>query len=245
MQGNEIAVIADVHGNAWALEAVLADIGRRGVKHIVNLGDNANGPLDPVRSVALLRASGSTHIRGNGDRMTGEGGPSARRSALFARERLDADALRWLRELPMQARGDGWAAFHAVPTNDETYFMENIAAGKTVLASPAEIAARLGDFDASLVLCGHTHLPRLVRLADGRTVLNPGSVGLPAYEDQTPAPHVIENGSPHARYAIARREGSEWSVEFCYVTYDWTAAAAAARAAGWTAWAHNLETGCC
>ena len=84
MQITEIAVIADVHGNAWALEAVLADITRRGVSTVVNLGDNANGPLAPARSVALLRATGAVHVRGNGDRMTGEGGASARGSGTWA-----------------------------------------------------------------------------------------------------------------------------------------------------------------
>lgn len=245
MSSVEFAIIADVHGNAWALEAVLADIARHGVTTIVNLGDDANGPLDPARSVALLRASVAVHVRGNGDRMTGEGGPAARRSALFARERLDDDALRWLRERPLQVRGDGWTAFHATPRSDEEYFLENIAAGKTRLATRAEIAARLGPTDASLVLCAHTHLPRFVRLDRGTAILNPGSVGLPAYEDDSPLPHVVENGSPHARYAIARRDGAEWRAAFHAVPYDWAAAAAAARAAGWPRWADYLETGCC
>src|SRR5690606_6172570 len=141
---------------------------------------------------------------GNGDRMTGEGGTSARKSAVFARERLDQTALRWLRELPTELRGDGWLAMHASPRSDEEYVLENVVAGKTVLASRAEITTRLIGADASLVLTGHTHIPRVVRLDDGRLVVNPGSVGLPAYEDDAPFPHVVETGSPDARYAIVR-----------------------------------------
>jgi predicted phosphodiesterase len=243
MGATEMAVIADVHGNAWALEAVLSDIARRGVKEIVNLGDSANGPLDPVRSLELLRGCGAAHVRGNGDRMTGEGGTSARRSATFARERLDADALRWLRELSLQLRGESWIAFHASPRSDVEYVLENVVAGKTVLASQKEIAARLDGADATLVLCGHTHVPRLVRLEDGRVVVNPGSVGLPAYEDDGSTPHVVETGCPDARYAIVRRGMTGWSVEFVCVPYDWRAAGAAARKAGWPAWARNVETG--
>lgn len=241
----ELAIIADVHGNAWALEAVLADIAQRGIETIVNLGDNANGPLDPKRSVDLLRATDAVHLRGNGDRMTGEGGPTARKSALFARERLDEDSLRWLRELPMQARGERWSAFHATPTSDEEYFLENVVGGKTVLARRDEIVARLGSVEGSLVLCGHTHIPRLVQLDGGRLILNPGSVGLPAYNDDTPASHAVENGSPHARYAIAQQANDRWRVEFRCIAYDWNAAAAAARAAGWAGWAKYLETGYC
>lgn len=209
MNATELAVIADVHGNAWALEAVLRDIARRGVKAIVNLGDNANGPLDPARSVELLRGCGATHVRGNGDRMTGDCGAAARGSARFARERLDADALRWLRELPAVVRGEDWIAFHATPRSDEEYFLENVAARKTVLASREEITGRLGVTDASLVLWGHTHISRLVRIGDGRLVVNPGSVGLPAYQDDEPVPNAVETGSPDARYAVvpARRGG--------------------------------------
>lgn len=244
MNAESLAVIADVHGNALALEAVLADIARRGVKQVVNLGDNANGPLEPARSVALLRESGAVHVRGNGDRMTAEGGAVARGSAKFARERLDEEALRWLGELPVSVRGAGWLAFHATPRSDEEYFLENVSGGKTVLASGAEIAGRLGaPAGESLVLCGHTHRPRRVTLADGRTIVNPGSVGLPAYRDNTPEPHGVENGSPHARYAIVRRSGAEWKMEFVAVTYDWMAAANMARDAGWEEWARNLETG--
>jgi predicted phosphodiesterase len=245
MKAPEIAIIADVHGNAWALEAVLADIEQRGVKAIVNLGDNVNGPLDPKRSIELLRSVNAVHLRGNGDRMTGEGGPTARKSAVFARERLDEASLRWLRELPMQAGGDGWTAFHATPTSDEEYFLENVVSGRTVLASREEIATRLGVVDGPLVLCGHTHIPRLVQLDDGRMILNPGSVGLPAYNDDTPTPHAVETGSPHARYAIARRENGAWRVELRCIPYDWKTAAAAARAAGWPVWAQYLKTGYC
>ena len=243
MQAIEVAVIADVHGNAWALEAVLADIAQRGVKTIVNLGDNANGPLDPARSVELLRGCGAMHVRGNGDRMTGEGGATARKSAVFARERLDAGALQWLRELPRELRGERWLALHASPRSDEQYVLENVVAGRTVLASREEITTRLTGADASLVLTGHTHIARVVRLDDDRLIVNPGSVGLPAYEDNAPTPHVVETGSPDARYAIVRNDGTGWRVELFTVPYDWRAAATAARAAGWDAWARYVETG--
>jgi predicted phosphodiesterase len=244
MSVSRFAAIADVHGNAWALEAVLADIARRNVSTVLNLGDNANGPLDPLRSVALLREHCTAHVRGNGDRMTAEGGPSATKSAFFARERLDAQWQQWLRDLPLIVRGSDWAAFHASPRSDVDYVMENLCAGKPVLASASEISDRVGETsDASLLLCGHTHIPRLVRLNDGRVVVNPGSVGLPAYKSDDPSPHSVETGSPHARYAVVERLGRGWHVEFISVDYDYEAAAATAKREGWNAWAKNLETG--
>ena len=54
----------------------------------------------------------------------------------------------------------------------------------------------------SLILCAHTHIARAVRLRDGRLIVNPGSVGSPGYRDNHPFPHVIEAGTPDARYAI-------------------------------------------
>ncbi|NIU79389.1 MAG: hypothetical protein GWN71_39355, partial [Gammaproteobacteria bacterium] len=91
------------------------------------------------------------------------------------------------------------------------------------------IEPNLSDVRQEVVLCGHTHVPRLVALLDGRIAVNPGSVGLPAYDDDAPHPHVMEAGSPHARYAVlVRREGT-WSVELVALPYDWSAAARAAR----------------
>ena len=53
-----LVVIADIHGNRWALEAVLQDIDRRGIQQIVNLGDHLTGPLDPAGTADLLIARG-------------------------------------------------------------------------------------------------------------------------------------------------------------------------------------------
>ena len=56
-QDVRLAVISDVHGNLIAVEAVLADIKRRGADHIVNLGDCAASPLWPAETMALLEMS--------------------------------------------------------------------------------------------------------------------------------------------------------------------------------------------
>lgn len=63
------------------------------------------------------------------------------------------------------------------------------------------------DTDVAVILCGHTHLPGTMRLDDGRLIVNPGSVGLPAYKDDHPWLHVVETGMLHARYAIVTRDG--------------------------------------
>jgi diadenosine tetraphosphatase ApaH/serine/threonine PP2A family protein phosphatase len=94
-----------------------------------------------------------------------------------------------------------------------------------------------------LILCGHTHLARAVRLRDGRLVVNPGSVGSPGYRDIHPFPHVIEAGSPDARYAILKWIGDDWRVTFRHVPYDHEAMAALARRNGQPELAAALATG--
>ena len=73
----------------------------------------------------------------------------------------------------------------------------------TVRMSPLEAIEKYAQgITQSLILCAHTHIARAVRLRDGRLIVNPGSVGSPGYRDVHPFPHVVEAGTPDARYAI-------------------------------------------
>jgi hypothetical protein len=82
-----------------------------------------------------------------------------------------------------------------------------------------------------------------MRLDDGRFIVNPGSVGLQAYEDDLPYPHRVETGSAHARYATLTRTSGRWHADFHLVEYDWNTAAAAAEANGRVDWVAPLLTG--
>ncbi len=245
-----LAVIADIHGNLLALEAVLADIAARGCDRIVNLGDCVSGPLWPAETAARLMALDLPTVRGNHDRWVIEAeGEALYFSDKLAREQLDEDQRAWLAGLPMglDLDVDGVAVrlFHATPADDNTYLMEDKLGGRLVQSDAPVIRSRLGDLgDARLVLCGHSHLPRLLTL-DGVTVVNPGSVGQPAYSDPTPPDaHVSEAGSPHARYAIVTvAEGEMRSIDFVAVAYDWEAAALKAESYGRADWARGLRTG--
>ena len=94
------------------------------------------------------------------------------------------------------------------------------------------------------MLCGHTHVQRAVRLADGRIVVNPGSVGCPGYTDHSaPTPRHLCAGTPHASYAIADRIGTTWTIAHRLVPYNTTSAVARARAAGFHDWVQALDTG--
>ena len=94
-----------------------------------------------------------------------------------------------------------------------------------------------------LILCAHTHIARAVRLGDGRIIVNPGSVGSPAYRDVHPFPHIMEAGTPDARYAILELVDSIWRVTFRHVPYDHDAMAALARRNGQPELASALATG--
>ncbi|MCR5857211.1 metallophosphoesterase [Mesorhizobium sp. J428] len=138
------------------------------------------------------------------------------------------------------------ALVHGSPTSDLEYLMEDAGAGLPVARDPAEVEAMtagLGE-DVSLILCGHTHIQRAMQLENGKVVVNPGSVGLPAFGNPGfGAPHRMEAGSRHARYAILKRTSQGWSVDFHLVDYDWKTAAADAQRVGRNDWAHAILTG--
>jgi predicted phosphodiesterase len=239
----KLAVIADIHGNLLALEAVLADIDRRALRGVINLGDVVSGPLWPRETFDRLQARPIATVRGNHDRWVGEGGDGA--SDFFARQQLEAGQAAWLADLPGRlAPAQGVLAFHAQPEDDNAYLLEEVAAGRLVPSTAAAVSERLGPTEATLLLCAHSHIAGLLVLEDGRAVLNPGSVGCPAYADSTPPPHVSEAGSPFARYAVIDIEaGRLRGCEMIALAYDHEAAAARAEALGRADWGHALRTG--
>lgn len=251
-----IAAISDIHGNLPALEAVLADIARAGADVVVDLGDIVSGPLWPAETAERLMALDLPTIRGNHERQLltqarGQmGGADAHAAAC-----LSAAQRAWLSELPTAL----WLApdvycCHGTPASDLEYWLETVTPGFVRggapgirMASADEARARLGAQSggpASLLLCGHTHVPRTLWLGPQVQVLNPGSVGLQAYDDAHPHPHVVENGSPHARWALAERRGAQWQFEFHAVAYDFDAAARQADRNGRPDWGDALRSGC-
>ena len=240
-----IAVIADIHGNVLALEAVLADIAKREVTRTINLGDLVSGPLWPRETVERLAPLDLLTVRGNHDRWVA--GPDAAKmfgSDRYAHGELTPAQRSWLGALPVTAdAGDGIFAFHARPDDDNAYLIEDIVNAALVRAPAEAIRARLGDTTARVVLCGHSHLPHVVQLPGGPLILNPGSVGCPAYDDPTADPHVSEAGAPFARYAIVSIDGEHVAVELISIPYPWEEAARRAEHNGRKEWAYALRTG--
>ena len=243
-----IAAISDIHGNLAALDAVLADIARRDVDMIVNLGDIVSGNLQPSATAARLMALDLPTIAGNHERQLLGDPVRMGISDRYAREQLLPQQLAWIAALPATLRlmddASDVLLVHGTPSSDLVYFLDTVTPQGSRAATTDEVLERAGTAQASLILCGHTHMPRSVALPDGRLIVNPGSVGLPAYGDDHGYAHVMENGTPHARYAIVeRRQQGAWSAQFHAVEYDWEAAALLALANGRPDWSVPLRTG--
>jgi predicted phosphodiesterase len=237
----KFAAIADIHGNCAALEAVLADIAAAGIGEVVNLGDHLSGPLEPRRTADLLMERGFPSIQGNQDRVlvenrTREGRPIAG---------LDDAHMDWLASQPATlVYRDDVLLCHGSPRSDESYWLDRVTADGLVAPAPIEdVEKEAAGVGASLILCGHTHIPRVVRLRDGRLVVNAGSVGLPGYRGMAPVPHAVEAGTPHACYAILERVQALWHATIRYVPYDNVAMARLAASHGNQVWASALATG--
>lgn len=241
-----IAAISDIHGNLAALDAVLFDIASRGVDLTVNLGDIVSGPLDPAGTADRLMALDLPTIRGNHERqlLTLDIGAMGVSDTATAPRLSDAHKA-WLMALPTGLRiAPDILLCHGTPAGDLDYFLDHVEPGGARAATPEEIEGKSGGEAAALILCGHTHMPRSHRRAGGGLIVNPGSVGLPAYRDDHPWPHVMESGSPHARYAVMERDSDgRWQAELIAVDYDAEGAARAAAARGRPDWAVALRTG--
>jgi predicted phosphodiesterase len=246
-----IAVLADIHGNVLALEAVLQDLRQRGgADLVVNLGDCVSGPLWPRETMERLEALNLPTVRGNHDRRVARDplDDTMWPSDCYAHDRLTVAQREALFALPLKLEiAPGLIAFHARPDHDEKYLTDAITDGRLMCAPLAAIKRRLKGLDPAcrIVLCGHSHRSELIHVPDGPVIFNPGSVGCPAYDDSTPPAHVSEQGSPHVRYGIVELggPGSPDRFETIAVDYDHEAAARQAEQAGRPEWAHALRTG--
>ena len=232
-----IAAIADAHGNLLALDAVLADLRAQAPDLVVNLGDLVSGPFDPAGAAGAQMALGCPTLAGNHERQVLTGGTGA--SDVFTWPRLSAAHLDWIAGLPGTLRLADGAVFacHGSPAGgDLEYLLEDVVGGRPVLDNADVIRARLdGIGPARLVLCGHTHMPRMAQV-DGVLVVNPGSIGM--------VPHAMECGTPHARYGVLTRgPGGAWSTDLRTVAYDWDGAARQALAHGFPDTARWVASG--
>lgn len=239
------AVISDIHGNRWALETVLKDIKDRGIQRIINLGDSVYGPLDPAGTAEMIMGQKCNSVLGNEDMLILHPGEGKSMTTLrYVLDHLGKEHIEWLREIPPTLIiDDSLFACHATPESDIEYFFWNVSSDGVVMHSRDEMQQKIDNIEVPVILCGHDHIPQSARLRSGTLIVNPGSVGLPAFEDDIPHPHMMQAGSPHARYAIISGNNRKWTVEQMALEYDWEAAAIKAAQNGRQDWASWIRTG--
>lgn len=239
-----LAIIADIHGNSWALDAVLHDIKHKNIQRIINLGDCLLGPLDPAGTANRLIDLNILTIQGNDDRILLAPPEHPSMATAYTLEHLEPAHLEWVRSFSATAVvANEVFLFHGDLSSNETYLLEEVTPNGVFLRDTAGIAAALAHIDLPVILCGHSHMPRTIFLPPGKLIVNPGSVGMPAYTSDLPLPHGMESGSPHAKYAILNKVGSAWQVEHVQVPYDWEKVASVAQDNGRADWARWIATG--
>ena len=203
-----ILILSDVHGNPWALDAVLQDAGP--VDRVIFAGDAVNYGPEPQAVVARLRQEEVLGVCGNHDRAVSHGespraSPSkhalAEALAAWTRAQLDPRSLEWLSNLPTTVRftfaGTRFLVVHGTPQGHLYDYR------LTPDATEALLGELLEGVEADLLIAGHTHLP-LVRRYHAISIVNPGSVGQPL------------DGDPRAAYAVWQ----DGHVELRRVAYD-------------------------
>ncbi|WP_203580419.1 metallophosphoesterase family protein [Microbacterium hibisci] len=236
---DRIAVISDVHGNLTALEAVLADIGARGITRIVNLGDNIGKGPRGAATTERLREACEVNIRGNWDDFIGRIGEHEPEEMRWWRDELSVAQREWLGGLPFShdlvMSGRRIRLFHASAesphvrvrfrhTDEE--FDGMFRATEMTGDGPEPTVVGYGDVHDAYI---HSH--------DGRTLFNAGSVGNPL-DEPTPSYVILEG-------VLGATEPAPFEVRFVRVPYDVEAEVAVAERLGMpqrAVWAVELRT---
>ena len=187
-----LAVIADVHANLAALDAVLTSIGESGADVVLCLGDVVGYGPDPVPVLDRVREVCHTVVLGNHDEAvaTGEGinvlPPDGQAAARHHREVLTAEQIDWLAGLPLIVEAFGVTLAHASPLDPASW---------SRLESYKEVSAQFAAFSTDVCFVGHSHRPAVasdrlgvMRVRRGsRYLINVGSVGQPRDRDSRAA----------------------------------------------------------
>ncbi|AXH12426.1 metallophosphoesterase family protein [Halarcobacter bivalviorum] len=243
----QIAILSDIHSNIYALQEVIKDIKNRDIEVVLNLGDMFYGPIEPKATYEIIRENKFINICGNQDREILEASldqleknPTLR----YTYENLGEEVLYWIQDLQFEKIiGGTYYMIHGTYFDDSQYLLEDISNGEVTLRRDEEIIKLTDNIETPFIFCGHSHLPRVHKLNTGQIVINPGSVGLQAYEDEFPIKHKMQNHTPDAAYTILTVEENQYSIEQVRVAYDYEKAAKKAEDNRRPDWAYALRTG--
>ena len=200
------AIIADIHSNLAAFQAVLEDMERKGgVDEIWCLGDIVGYGPDPGECINLLRQHRHLCIAGNHDWAaigkidTSYFNPEAAAACQWTASQLTPEDTDYLRNLPLTLYQDDFTLAHGSPREP---IWEYVVSNQTA-------EANFAYFDTRFCLIGHSHVPLIFDLdqngscqllqlpaelflkqEEKRLIINCGGVGQP------------RDGDPRASYAI-------------------------------------------
>jgi predicted phosphodiesterase len=204
-----VAILSDLHGNAVALDACLADLAAAGgADSIIAAGDLCMDGPRPRKVLRRLKEAGAHVVRGNTDRMIALEDPAGyddetRASIIWQRGALGQDWVAWLGAAPLTVAigtgPDGLLITHATPACDDEHVWPD--------ASDAQLEAITANISQHTIAFGHLHVP-YVRMWRDRTFVNVASAGLP------------KDGDPRAHYVILTQQTGGWSIRSRRVAFD-------------------------
>lgn len=200
----KIGIVADIHANYEALEAVLEELE---VERIICGGDLVGYGTDPNKVIEEVREKDSEVVRGNHDaklvhQLETRFNPAAELALEYNREYLEDENWEYLEELPdsktFEIDGKEFAVFHGSPKHNLAEYVYQDEVDEEWLENNFEDAP-------DVIILGHTHVPFKKEIG-GTLVVNPGSVGQP------------RDRNPDASYAVL--DTDTMSVELKRTTYD-------------------------
>ncbi len=226
----KIALIADIHGNLHALEAVLRDVAAQGVEHLIVNGDLVNRGPNNVRVMERVVAEADQIVLGNHDGLmvkwverdpdlpeTWFDDPFWQSTAWSVEQLAEAGWIDTLRALPMTHK----VVVPGAPTlmvshGSPRHYRE----GYGHFLSDEMISEIVQRYPYQILVGSHTHR-QMERWWGGHVLLNTGAVGAPFNRD------------PRAQYLIMQVRDGAWQWEFRAVPYDRAAALAAYEQMGY------------
>jgi len=221
-----VAVIADIHGNALALDAVLGDLEHGSYDRLVCLGDAIQGGPQPAVVVDRLRVLGCPTVLGNADAYLLTGVDTGDEPTSDARRRRLAETRDWslarladadrafIAAFPMEITielpdGLRLRCAHGTPRSFDEILLPD---------SPDEaFVAPLAPDGRTLHTGGHTHVQFVRHFPDRTFFFNPGSVGLTWQHGQ---PEGLLHADPWAEYAVLDIADSRVELAFRRVPFD-------------------------
>lgn len=179
----KIALLSDIHGNYFALKAVLEAVKKKNVNTLMIAGDFVGYYFWPKEVFEALESWDIVAVRGNHDRMLLEVSKDPEKLVLLSKkygdglkialDLLDRNTFNWLTKLPdsikYEVKNKRILLCHGSPWNEDEYVYPD---------SKTDSLLRYTSIDCNIVVQGHTHYP-MCKKVNGIKIINPGSVGQP------------------------------------------------------------------